>query len=453
MISLVGMNFLLLLASSAAFHMMPAITTPRLAAMATPRLLPATVCMNAADSKKAEAERLAVLAERAALEAEKAELEVQQMRIDTGYEPATAAASDPDNDADAEPMALKAPLRWIGGVYPAVALSFPALSTPAQKARQLTGDAGGTAFGVTLDFVVDTAANTNTVSAEVAGPTSQGGLDLTQVGAIPSGVGAGGSFGGGATYSLGTAELADVPKEERVPFISGLTAAALPIAAPAAAGLLGASFLASFPGGVEFVWGAAPNAIAEGTVAAGAGAAPSITFFGDTLGVESTRAGLYAIDVATLAESGLPSVTLYVNGQPVKALLDTGSPITVLNAAAAQLVGLDGGGGGGGGGNPFAALAAGLKSAQAAARGDVLTVGGANGPVQLVRAAEGVVMSVGDGVEGAAFGSDIRPYVGDLPGLAALGGLGADAGPAAVLGTDVLRRRPRMIFTPSKIFV
>jgi len=138
-------------------------------------------------------------------------------------------------------MALRAPLRWIAGTYPAVALSLPTLSTPAQKQRQLLGDES--AMGVTLDFVLDTAANTNTISAEVAGPTSQGGLELTPVGSIPSGVGAGGSIGGGVTYALGTAELGDVPKSERVPFISGLTAAALPIAAPSAAGLLGVSFL------------------------------------------------------------------------------------------------------------------------------------------------------------------------------------------------------------------
>ena len=42
---------------------------------------------------------------------------------------------------------------------------------------------------------------------------------------------------------------------------------------------------------------------------------------------------------------------------------------------------------------------------------------------------------------------------GDLPGLAALGGLGADAGPAAVLGTDLLRRRPRMWYTASRVFL
>ena len=46
------------------------------------------------------------------------------------------------------------------GAYPALALHFPALATPAQRER---GEAG-----VTLEFVVDTAARArNTISAAV----------------------------------------------------------------------------------------------------------------------------------------------------------------------------------------------------------------------------------------------------------------------------------------------
>jgi hypothetical protein len=337
-------------------------------------------------------------------------------------------------------MALRSPLRWIGGVYPAVALSFPMLSSPAQKARQLRGEA--TVIGVTLDFIVDTAANANTISAQVAGPTVQGGLELQQVGSLSGVVGAAGAFGGTSpTYSLGVAELADLPKEERIPFISGLTASALPIAAPAAAGLLGVSFLNSFPGGVEFVWGSG-------------GVPPSITFFGDSAGTAASRAELSAVKVTSLAGSCLPTVPLRINGVVVNALLDTGSPITVLNKAAATLVGLEEGSGAAETSNPLASFAAGVKSrvksAQAVARGDVLTVGGLNGPVQLTRTQSAVAMSLGDS---ASFGNDLRPYVGDLPGLALLDGLGASAGPAVVLGTDVLRRRPRMIYTAHEVFV
>ena len=52
----------------------------------------------------------------------------------------------------------------------------------------------------------------------------------------------------------------------------------------------------------------------------------------------------------------------------------------------------------------------------------------------------------------ASFGEECRPYVGELPGLAALGGLGAAAGPAAVLGTDTLRRRARLWVTRTHVY-
>ena len=406
--------------------------------------------------KLTKAERLLLLAEKAELEAEMLEAEARALRPpqegDTDDVEDNAAAAERQ---DAEPagedavMALKAPLRWLGA-YPAISLSFPALTSPAQKARQLSGDAS--ASGVTLDFVLDTAANTNTISAQVAGPTSQGGLELTQVGSVAGGVGAGGEFGGGATYMLGNVELADAPKEERFVFMSGLSATALPIGAPGAAGLLGVAFLNSFAGGVEFCWGGGPGGRGGGGGAEGE--PPSVTLYGDATGTEAARAaaGLRGVPLTPLPGNSLPSVTLRVNGVEVPALVDTGSPITVLNAAAAAAAGVEHAALGASEGNPFSKLATGLKAAQAAARGDVLTVGGPNGPVQLVRAQQppgGVSFSLGDGLElGQA-----ACYVGDLPGLAALDGLGATAGPAVVLGTDVLAMRPRMWYTPTQLYV
>merc|ERR1719324_1741818 len=227
-------------------------------------------------------------AERASLEAEALEMEAETIR-------AAKRAAEPEPPPpppaidDAGPMALSAPLRWIGP-YPAVALSFPALASPAQKARLLTNPNQAANLGVTLDFVIDTAANTNTISAKVAGPTGAGGLELQQVGRVEGGVGAGGAIGGGATYMLGGCELADLPKAERVMFMSDLTATALPVAAPAAAGLLGVPFLDSFGGGVEFCWGppppaaAADGAVAAATTTTAVGAeaeAPSLTFHAD----------------------------------------------------------------------------------------------------------------------------------------------------------------------------
>jgi hypothetical protein len=125
--------------------------------------------------------------------------------------------------------------------------------------------------------------------------------------------------------------------------------------------------------------------------------------------------------------------------------------VTVLNAAAAAAASVtyDGGLMGGGGGNPLARMAQGFAAAQAAARGDVLTIGGPTGPVTLTRASAPAELSL----EGARFGDGCLPYVGELPGLAALDGLGASAKPTAVLGLDALRQRPGMWYTPTAIYV
>ena len=199
---------------------------------------PSPACSAEDNNLRAEAERLALQAEQASLEAEALEMEIETIRAaKRAAEPEPPPPTISDAADDAGPMALRAPLRWIGP-YPAVALSFPALTSPAQKARLLTNPNEAANLGVTLDFVLDTAANTNTIGAQVAGPTGSGGLELQQVGRVEGGVGAGGAIGGGATYMLGGCELADLPKAERVMFMSDLTATALPVAAPAATGPL-----------------------------------------------------------------------------------------------------------------------------------------------------------------------------------------------------------------------
>jgi hypothetical protein len=427
--------------------------------VARPRARVITLSADGLQDKQREAARLLALAAEAEAEARELERQAQALKpkSEVGSLEKTPTNQPVVDSSDEEPMVLTAPLRWIGP-YPAVALSFPGLSSPTQKARQLAGDAS--ASGVTLDFVLDTAANTNTVSAQVAAPTNSGGLALQAIGAIGSGVGAGGLMGGGTTYMLGTAELADVPAAERVPFVTGLTATALPVAAPAAAGLLGVPFLNSFPGGVEFLWGRGPTGGAEAEVASDAAgvtagemgaldATPSLRLYGDEGGIKRLREELSRVPLTALVGSGLPRVTLVINGIEMPALLDTGSPITVLNAAAAAAAGLQAADGPAAPDNPFAKLAAGLEAAKAAARGDVLTVAGAEGPVSLKRCAAASISFA----EGIHFGDDCRPYVGDLPGLAALEGLGAAARPAVVLGTDVLCRRPRLWYTPEAIYI
>lgn len=424
-----------------------------------------------ADAKRRRAEQLALRAEAAQLEAEALELQVREMQAQSARDAppsstqADAATSSEAADVKGDVMALRSPLRWLGP-YPAVALSFPALTSPAQKAKLLAGDSVSSP-GVTLDFVLDTGANTNTINPQVAGPTAGGGLELDRVGAIAGGVGAGGSLGGGATYMLGSCTLADVPRAERVAFMSGLTATALPVAAPGAAGLLGVAFLDSFAGGVEFVWGTPPPPPQARTPLGESGAdgqpsvtelqRPSLTIYGDVAGTEALRDDLCAVELTRLSPSGLPSVTVVVNGVEIPALLDTGAPISVLNAAAAAAASVPYDASlavpaGASANNPFARFGTALRAGQAAAAGDVLVISGASGPVQLVRSQRGTSLSLG----AADFGGgdeDCRVYVGELPGLAALDGLGAAAGPAMVLGTDILRRRPRLWYTPTHVYV
>jgi len=313
--------------------------------------------------------------------------------------------------------------------------------------------------------------------------------------------------------------------EDRFVFMGGLTASALPLASPVAAGILGAPFLFSFKGGVEMRWGTnqmgpgaqppsrPPSLVpklggkslfeeesagdaggASGEEEDAAAGAPTIRFFGDLGGIEEVTCGLSAVPAEQLP-SGLIKVEVTINGVAVPALLDTGSPITVLNAAAADAaklnvpdtplpaglsaaVGGDGGdeqqqgkSGGGGGGNPFSGFMKNVQAARAAAAGEYLTIMGSNGqPVVLRRADACDAAALGDADLLATSGDEVnepavpvnanananaelRCYVGDLPGLSALGGLGADAGPAAILGTDFLRRRKRLMLVNGTVLV
>jgi len=351
-------------------------------------------------------------------------------------------------------MAIRAPMRMLGP-YPVLSLRFPSIPAPEQfkEQQKMTGESG-----VALDFVVDTAANVNTINAKLATK-----LGIEVVGFDEGGVSAGGALAGGTTFMLGTAQLNDLPKAERVDFLSDLTASALPVASPSGAGLLGLGFLFAFPGGVEFCWGSpaaaaappsggsTPTAPAASVPAGEVGETPAFTFFGGMGGTEGLTDGLSCVP-ATQLESGLICVTMRVNGVEIPSLLDTGSPITVLNTAAAEAAGVQTMPAEQAGSNPFAKAKAKAKAALDAAAamtsGEIAMIGGANGPVMLRKIPEKAPIALGD----AEIGSG-RPYVGELPGLAALGGLGADAGPAAVLGTDVLRQRQRLVLQDGKVYV
>lgn len=355
----------------------------------------------------------------------------------------TASSNTQISDgSEQHPDAVRSPLRFLGP-YPTMPLRFPNLATSSQRERNITG--------VSLDWVLDTAANVNTINAQVAQE-----LGLEKVGEAPGGVGAAGGITGGDTFMLGDC-LIDIPRaskdddeeeDDTFTFMQQLTASALPVASPAAAGLLGLAFFYCFEGGVEFQWG-----LQEGQI-------PSVTFYGSKHGLDVDE--LDKVSYEQLPVSMLPSVTLMINGEAIPALFDTGSPITVLNARAAEAAGIettipieetnpDESDSADGGWNPFSKIASNIQSAQKIAKatteGNILQIMGTDGkPVRLVKSKEAETVNIKTASSGEKLLSSSQIFVGDIPGLQALGGLGGDAPPAAVLGMDVLSKLPRMVF-------
>jgi len=138
---------------------------------------------------------------------------------------------------------VEAPLKFVGP-YPCITLKFPDLATASQRQRNISG--------VELDFVLDTAANTNTIQEAV--PLE---LKLSKIGSALPGFGPAGFLPGADTYLLGDCQIAHCNQQGIDPFIfmTNLSASSLPSASPiAAAGLLGTAFLNCFEGGVEFIW-------------------------------------------------------------------------------------------------------------------------------------------------------------------------------------------------------
>lgn len=402
------------------------------------------------------------------------------------------------DDIDVEtdhPNVVRAPLKFVGP-YPCIALKFPNLSTESQRSRNITG--------ISLDFVLDTAANINTIQSQVA---LELGLPKLEDSPALSGVSSSGPMAGGDNYLLGDSQLEQAAtmvlqgdddddqqqteeelQQEPFDFMQNLTAAALPVANPGSAGLLGLAFFYCFEGGVEFRWGSTEQQqqqqqqerLVDGMVAPAEfrdDSSPSVTFYGEDDSSDAADNGndsllqralsdLVRVPIDPVPVTQLPSLRIKINGVETVALLDTGSPVTVLNQGAAQAAGIqtardtmeaaaetknDGGWK-----NPFSSVVDKFKEAQAtaeaASKGEILMIGGSDGtPTSLYRSATGNHPSISvraSSGEDISFGNDLPVYVGDIPGLAALNGIGVDSPPAVVLGLDVLRKRPRMLFRP-----
>ncbi|OEU14910.1 hypothetical protein FRACYDRAFT_269708 [Fragilariopsis cylindrus CCMP1102] len=300
-----------------------------------------------------------------------------------------------------------------------------------------------------------------------------------------------------------------IQEKEELPFefMQQLTASVLPgMANPGSAGLLGLAFFYCFEGGVEFRWGLDTQPqqqqqqvqeqqqqqqkegvqepkLVDGMVVQQQGSSSesssqsSITFHGDENEKEFLRtlSRLTRVKIAPIPLTQVPTVRMKINNVEMVALLDTGSPVTVLNERAAKAAGIQTTKKGNdddnnnnnnnnnkdknknNSWNPFASVVDKFKEAQAtaeaASKGDVLMIGGIDGqPTNLYRSInDGISISLvaDDNDDDISFGggssSKNTVYVGNIPGLAALNGIGVDSPPAVVLGLDILRKRPSML--------
>ena len=515
----------------------------------------------------------------------------------------TVNSSTGEEEKEDVVFSIRAPLKFIGP-YPCLGLEFPKLTTEAQRRRNTsknnatttdsatatpataaTANKNTTAAppavvvrGISLDFVLDTASNINTIQGPVVTE-----LQLPQLFDAPAlpGITTTGRIAGGNTYVLGDAQLETilledetgenekdndsnsindndddksdeddvtmagvcVEKNEDDVFMQNLTAAVLPgVANPAAAGLLGLAFFYCF-NGVEFSWGKQPqqqvnddeqpSQLIDGMlVREPAKSSSSITFYGDednnndnnnndniddenegasdsatsdiknddkdenkndvgNTQLQRILSTMIRVPIVPLPITQLPSVRLKINGVELLALLDTGSPITVLTERAALAAGVHtiqqpnnkqqgDDANKSNWKNPFGSVVEKFNEAReradAVSNGDILMIGGGTNlyrsknkhvNISLLTAAT-TTSSHGDKNEipfgyssvdnedAATNNSNTNHedtlntvYVGEIPGLVALkGGVDGDetvTSPDIILGIDILRKRPRML--------
>lgn len=312
-------------------------------------------------------------------------------------------------------VGVVAPLKYMGP-YPCLTLAFPNLATSEQRAHNLTG--------ISLDFVLDTGANVNSIDASVADELglqiSVSSKDLNILGSA----GVGGAFLPGDIFLLGDCQLAGLPQGQNFTFMTNLTAAALPHPSPVGDGLLSLSFFLSFPAGVEFDW--------YGTD----GDPPTVIFYYGKELRENVKAGLTRVPLERLAVQVL-SLTVNVNGTDMPALLDTGAPITILSHQAAKQAGIE---------TVPLRVEQPFPQRRQAYGDDALMVRGVDsGHVHLSRSVSSVPIRAGKVSLGEG-----PVYVGDLPGLTVMGGLSNSSLPTVILGLDSLRRTYRMILRVSE---
>ncbi len=304
----------------------------------------------------------------------------------------SAASESVDETEPLSVIGVVAPLISVGP-YACLGLNFP----------NVKGDPG-----LEVLFVLDTAANVNTISRAIANeldlPVVIKGEDLSILGSA----GAGGSFQAGDIVLLGESRLSGMPdNQQHNTFMSNMTLASmdLGIAGSVGSGMLGVSFFNCFKGGVEFDW--------YGTD----GDPPTIQFYYDYL-PEEAKKNCVCVPLNTDDFFGVPTLTVTINGKELRAIIDTGSPITIISPCIADELGIS-------------------KN-----EGTVKIKGIDDGNAMGVsKSLDDVTLSIGD------IDIDLDAiFIGELPGLAMASSLVPECHqPQVLLGLDALRRTYRMI--------
>lgn len=293
-------------------------------------------------------------------------------------------------------IGVVAPLRYVGP-YACLGLNFPNIRRKP---------------GVEINFVLDTAANVNTISSEIANelglPILVKGDDLSLLGSA----GAGGTFKAGDIVMLGDSRLSGMPENQsNNTFMTNMTAAAmsLGIANSVGGGMLGSQFFNCFKGGVEFDW--------YGTD----GDPPTLIFYHALPDYAKENAS--RVPLKTEEFFGLPTVSVKINDKELRAIIDTGSPITIVSPSMASDIGIS------------------KEDEMVKIKG--VDDGAAMG---ISKSLDEVSLSIGDVKLNLP-----TIFIGELPGLTMASKLLDDScQPQVLLGLDSLRRTYRMILRMSE---
>ncbi|KAL7472429.1 hypothetical protein ACHAXS_012791 [Conticribra weissflogii] len=312
-------------------------------------------------------------------------------------------------------VGVVAPLTY-SGPYVCLGLIFPNLKST-KNCKQECGNQNG----VAMKFVLDTGANINTVCKDVAEdlklPTIMSKDDLSVLGSA----GAGGSFETGDIVMLGDCQLDGMPKDQaKLIFMKNLTAASLKLGIGSVGhGLLGTSFFECFPAGVEFDW--------YGTD----GDPPTLIFYYGSNLPDDAKKNARRVSLENDSFFGVPTVSVNINGVQLRAIIDTGSPISIVTPEAAKDAGLE-------------RIADSYESScgRGIVRETPVKIKGVDHDVLDLAMANKATVSIGD----LSLGTVKTMLIGELPGLSLASSFGVSKGPQVVLGLDILKQTYRVIF-------